>query len=69
MKTFPPYDPLKEQAMRYVAQKAQCEMITALREKAKIERFDEAAKPTRRRRPRGARRRRRACDPAAPKAP
>ena len=45
MKTFPPYDQLKEQAMRYVAQKAQSDMITALRDKAKIERFDEPAKP------------------------
>jgi peptidyl-prolyl cis-trans isomerase C len=45
MKTFPPYDQLKEQAMRYVAQKAQSDMITALRDKAKIERFDEAPKP------------------------
>ena len=45
MKTFPPYDQLKEQAMRYVSQKAQSDMITALRDKAKIERFDEPAKP------------------------
>jgi peptidyl-prolyl cis-trans isomerase C len=44
-KTFPPYDQLKEQALRYVAQKAQSDMITGLRDKAKIERFDEPAKP------------------------
>jgi len=31
--------------MRYVSQKAQSDMITALRDKAKIERFDEPAKP------------------------
>ena len=45
MKTFPSYDQLKEQAMRYVAQKAQSDMITSLRAEAKIERFDEPAKP------------------------
>ncbi len=45
MKTFPPFDQLKDQAARYVAQKAQSEMIASLREKAKIERFDEEPKP------------------------
>jgi peptidyl-prolyl cis-trans isomerase C len=45
MKTFPPFDQIKDQAARYVAQKAQSEMITKLREGAKIERIDEATKP------------------------
>jgi peptidyl-prolyl cis-trans isomerase C len=45
MKTFPPYDQLKEQAMRYVAQKAQSELIADLRGKAKIDMMDDAAKP------------------------
>ncbi len=44
MKTFPPFDQVKEQAARYVAQKAQSELITSLRKDAKIERFGEAAK-------------------------
>ena len=43
MKTFPPFDQVKDQAARYVAQKAQSELITSLRKEAKIERFDEAA--------------------------
>ncbi len=46
MKTFPPFDQVKDQAGRYVAQKAQTALITSLREKAKIERFDAGAKPT-----------------------
>jgi len=55
IKTFPPFDQVKDQAARYVAQKAQTALITSLREKAKIERFDEeAAKP---------------ADPAAPAEP
>jgi len=45
MKTFPPFEQVKDQAARYVAQKAQTALITSLRDKAKIERFDEAAKP------------------------
>jgi len=45
MKTFPPFEQVKDQAGRYVAQKAQTALITSLRDKAKIERFDEAAKP------------------------
>jgi peptidyl-prolyl cis-trans isomerase C len=45
MKTFPPFDQVKDQAARYVAQKAQTALIASLRDKAKIERFDEAAKP------------------------
>jgi peptidyl-prolyl cis-trans isomerase C len=44
-KTFPPFDQVKDQAARYVAQKAQSELITSLRKEAKIERFDEAGKP------------------------
>src|SRR5271167_1132175 len=54
MKTFPPFEQVKDQAARYVAQKAQTAVIASLREKAKIERLDEAAKP---------------ADPAAPAAP
>ncbi len=63
VKTFPPYDQLKDQAMRYVAQKAQSEMITALRDQAKIERFDEPAKPATRADPAAP------ADPAKPKTP
>src|SRR5271156_1172970 len=40
MKTFPPFDQVKDQAARYVQQKAQNELITGLRKDAKIERFD-----------------------------
>ena len=54
MKTFPPFEQVKDQAARYVAQKAQTALIASLRDKAKIERFDEAAKP---------------ADPAAPAEP
>src|SRR5271168_1349068 len=45
MKTFPPFDQVKEQAARYVAQKSQSELITSLRKDAKIERFDDSGKP------------------------
>jgi peptidyl-prolyl cis-trans isomerase C len=45
MKTFPPFEQVKDQAARFVAQKAQTALITSLRDKAKIERFDEEAKP------------------------
>jgi peptidyl-prolyl cis-trans isomerase C len=45
MKTFPPFDQVKDQAARYVAQKAQSELITSLRKDAKIERFDDSGKP------------------------
>ncbi len=41
MKTFPPFDQVKDQAARYVAQKAQSELITQLRNDAKIERMAE----------------------------
>jgi peptidyl-prolyl cis-trans isomerase C len=37
VKTFPPYDQLKDQAMRYVEQKAQSEEIATLRKDAKID--------------------------------
>jgi peptidyl-prolyl cis-trans isomerase C len=53
-KTFPPFEQVKDQAARYVAQKAQTALIASLRDKAKIERFEEAAKP---------------ADPAAPAEP
>jgi peptidyl-prolyl cis-trans isomerase C len=39
-KVFPPLDKVHEQVARYVVQKAQSELITKLRETAKIERFD-----------------------------
>jgi peptidyl-prolyl cis-trans isomerase C len=45
MKTFPPFDQVKDQAARFVAQKAQSELITSLRKEAKIERFDDSGKP------------------------
>ena len=45
MKTFPPFDQLKDQAMRYVEQKAQSDEIATLRKDAKIELFDEQPKP------------------------
>jgi peptidyl-prolyl cis-trans isomerase C len=44
-KTFPPFEQVKDQAARFVAQKAQTALITSLRDKAKIERFAEEAKP------------------------
>ena len=45
MRTFPPFEQLKDQAARYVAQKAQSELIASLRAAAKIERMDEEEKP------------------------
>jgi peptidyl-prolyl cis-trans isomerase C len=39
-KTFPAFDQVKDQASHYVQQKAQTELITALRKDAKVERFD-----------------------------
>ena len=45
MKTFPPFDELKDQAAHFVAQKAQSELVTELRGQSKIERFDAAPKP------------------------
>jgi peptidyl-prolyl cis-trans isomerase C len=50
MKSFPPFEQVKDQAARYVVQKAQADLITQLHEGVKIERT-EAAKP---------------ADPAAP---
>jgi peptidyl-prolyl cis-trans isomerase C len=46
VKTFPPFDQVKDQAARYVQQKAQTEMVTGLRKDAKIERFDAAPPPS-----------------------
>ena len=45
IKTFPPFEQLKDQAARYVAQKAQSELIASLRDKAKVERFDAPPAP------------------------
>jgi peptidyl-prolyl cis-trans isomerase C len=45
IKSFPPFEQVKDQAARYVAQKAQTELIASLRGQVKIERFDEAPKP------------------------
>ena len=42
VKTFPPFEELKDQAGRFVAQKAQSDLITKLRADAKVERFDTA---------------------------
>ena len=65
-KTFPPFEQVKDQAARYVAQKAQTALIASLRDKAKIERFDEAAKPAD---PAPAVEPPAATDPAKPKTP
>jgi len=54
MKTFPPFEQIKDQAARYVAQKAQSDLIAKLHEGVKIERSESEPKP---------------ADPAAPKAP
>ena len=63
MKTFPAFEQIKDQAARYVAQKAQSEMITKLREGSKIERMEEEAKPADPSSPA------KPADPAVPKAP
>ena len=42
MRTFPPFEELKEQAARFVAQKAQSDLIASLHGTAKIERADES---------------------------
>jgi peptidyl-prolyl cis-trans isomerase C len=39
-KSFPPFDQVKDQLVRYVVQKAQSEMIVKLRDAAKIDRAD-----------------------------
>ncbi len=44
-KSFPPFEQLKDQVARYVAQKAQSDMIGKLRESAKIERTDPVPAP------------------------
>jgi len=45
MRTFPPFDQVKDQAARYVGQKAQSELIAALRQGVKIERMDDEPTP------------------------
>jgi len=44
-KTFPPFEQVKDQAARYVAQKAESEAVAQLHGAAKIERFDADGKP------------------------
>ena len=44
-KSFPPFEQLRDQAARYVAQKAQSETIAKLHKAAKIELFDADGKP------------------------
>jgi peptidyl-prolyl cis-trans isomerase C len=44
-KTFPPFEQVKDQAARYVAQKAESETIAQLHKAAKIELFDADGKP------------------------
>ena len=44
-KTFPPFEQMKDQAARYVAQKAESETIAQLHSAAKIELFDADGKP------------------------
>jgi peptidyl-prolyl cis-trans isomerase C len=44
-KPLPSFDEMKEQVESYLARKTQQDMILALRQKAKIERFDQPAKP------------------------
>jgi peptidyl-prolyl cis-trans isomerase C len=44
-KTFPPFEQVKDQAARYVAQKAESETIAQLHSAAKIELFDADGKP------------------------
>jgi peptidyl-prolyl cis-trans isomerase C len=44
-KSFPPFEQVKDQAARYVAQKAQSETIAELHKAAKIELFDANGKP------------------------
>jgi peptidyl-prolyl cis-trans isomerase C len=43
MTSFPPFEQVKEQIVRYVVQKAQADLIADLHKGAKIERFDTAA--------------------------
>jgi peptidyl-prolyl cis-trans isomerase C len=44
-KTFPPFEQVKDQAARYVSQKAESEAIAQLHNAAKIELFDADGKP------------------------
>jgi peptidyl-prolyl cis-trans isomerase C len=44
-KTFPPFEQLRDQAARYVAQKAESEQVAALHAAAKIQYFDADGKP------------------------
>ena len=44
-KSFPPFEQIREQAARYVSQKAESEAITQLHSAAKIELFDADGKP------------------------
>ena len=44
-KTFPPFEQLKDQAARYVSQKAESEAVAQLHSAAKIEMFDADGKP------------------------
>jgi len=44
-RSFPPFEQVKDQAARYVAQKAQSETIAELHKAAKIELFDASGKP------------------------
>ncbi len=44
-KTFPPFEQIKDQAARYVAQKAESETVAQLHSAAKIELFDADGKP------------------------
>jgi peptidyl-prolyl cis-trans isomerase C len=45
MKTFPPFEQVKDQAARYVSQKAESDAIAQLHNAAKIELFDADGKP------------------------
>ena len=45
MKTFPSFDQVKDQAARYVVQKAQSDLIQQLRQNVKIERTEPEPKP------------------------
>ncbi len=45
-KTFPSFDEVKEQVSRYVAQKAQGELVAELRKSAKIDRVEPPVDPT-----------------------
>jgi peptidyl-prolyl cis-trans isomerase C len=45
MTSFPPFEQIKDQAARYVSQKAQSELITQLRAAAKIDRMEPDPKP------------------------